>query len=261
MLLSIKSFFKNLKQPKHKIMMVHPGRCGSTVIGNLLKQHFNIFWAGEIYTADSIKWKQANPDKLLEQMAKEEKYISTKAINLLKNSMGSIKYRHYGFEVLYYQIKLYNCMLTDYMQKIYNLGFERFIMLERKNILRIVVSNHISMLTNKWHNYEVKKAKLTKITISSCNIIKKLVLHKTRIQETEKALMGRNVLKLNYEDDIENDPKKAYLRICDFIGIKPQKVVVDLFKTNPFPLPDIIINFAEIERTLKNTTYEWMLYK
>ena len=29
--------------------MFHPGRCGSTVLGNLLNQHPSIEWDGEIY--------------------------------------------------------------------------------------------------------------------------------------------------------------------------------------------------------------------
>ena len=30
-------------------MMLHNGRCGSTVVGNLLAQNPNIYWASELY--------------------------------------------------------------------------------------------------------------------------------------------------------------------------------------------------------------------
>ena len=250
---------KHLKlQPKHKIMMVHPGRCGSTVIGNLLKQHFNIFWAGEIYTP-SQEWVKNNPATTFADFAKEQN-ISEKVMEILTNSVNSTDRPYYQFTIKSYQFKLFNCSFTDCVEQVCRAGFEYFIMLERKNILRIIVSSQISIKIQRWHINKAENQELLKVNIRSDNILNILAWHKTHIQEIEKALIGRNVLKLNYEDDIENDPKKAYLRICDFIGIKPQKVVVDLFKTNPFPLPDIIINFAEIERTLKNTAYEWMLY-
>ena len=250
---------KHLKlQPKHKIMMVHPGRCGSSVIGNLLKQHFNIFWAEEIYTPSQELVKN-NPATTFADFAKEQN-ISERAMEILTNSVNSTDRPYYQFTVKPMQFNVFNCSFTDYVEQVCRAGFEYFIMLVRKNILRIIVSSQISFKIQRWHIDKAENQELLKINIRSDNILNILAKHKTYIQETEKALIGRNVLKLNYEDDIENDPKKAYLRICDFIGIKPQKVVVNLFKTNPFPLPDIIINFAEIERTLKNTAYEWMLY-
>ena len=36
------------------------------------------------------------------------------------------------------------------------------------------------------------------------------------------------------------------------------KASVTLSKTNPFPLKDVIENFAEVKATLHNTPYEWM---
>ena len=251
---------KHLKlQPKHKIMMVHPGRCGSTVIGNLLKQHFNIFWAEEIYTP-SQEWVKNNPATTFADFTKEQN-ISERAMEILTNSVNSTDRPYYQFTVKPMQFNVFNCSFTDYVEQVCRAGFEYFIMLVRKNILRIVVSIDIGMQTQRWHINKAENTELLKVNIRSDNILERVSRRARELREIEKALMGRNVLKLNYEDDIENDPKKAYLRVCDFIGIKPQKVVVDLFKTNPFPLPDIIINFAEIERTLKNTAYEWMLYK
>ena len=42
-------------------MMLHNGRCGSTVVGDLLVQNPNIHWASELYAKLKIaKWKEEN---------------------------------------------------------------------------------------------------------------------------------------------------------------------------------------------------------
>ena len=39
--------------------MLHNGRCGSTVVGDLLAQNPNIHWASELYDIIA-KWKEEN---------------------------------------------------------------------------------------------------------------------------------------------------------------------------------------------------------
>ena len=78
------------------------------------------------------------------------------------------------------------------------------------------------------------------------------------MQEVETLLAGKNVLNLTYEDDIEQDPQKAYRSICKFVNMEETNASVTLSKTNPFPLKDIIENFAEVKAALHNTPYEWM---
>ncbi|MCX6973238.1 MAG: hypothetical protein NTZ94_02865, partial [Verrucomicrobia bacterium] len=61
------------------------------------------------------------------------------------------------------------------------------------------------------------------------------------------------------ENDIENDPLKAYSKICEFIGVKATKPTISLSKTTPFSIRDLIENFDEVASCLANTPYEWML--
>ena len=78
------------------------------------------------------------------------------------------------------------------------------------------------------------------------------------MQEVETLLSGKNVLNLTYEDDIEQYPQSAYHSICEFVNMEATKASVILSKINPFPLKDIIENFAEVKAALHNTPYEWM---
>ena len=64
---------------------------------------------------------------------------------------------------------------------------------------------------------------------------------------------------LTYEDDILEDPRKGYKKLCHFLGIQPESPPIVFKKTNPFPLKDIVTNFDEIISHLKDTKYNWML--
>ena len=64
--------------------MLHNGRCGSTVVGNLLAQNPNIHWASELYTAHNCKVERRKSAKNL-HLAKE--LIVENPIELLKNSI------------------------------------------------------------------------------------------------------------------------------------------------------------------------------
>lgn len=66
---------------------------------------------------------------------------------------------------------------------------------------------------------------------------------------------------MTYEDDISKDPLVGYKRICQFLGAGLEKVSIRFGKTNPFKLSDIIINFEEVERILRGSPFEWMLYE
>jgi hypothetical protein len=97
------------------------------------------------------------------------------------------------------------------------------------------------------------------IDFDSKPLLDYLIDYDKHFSELETLLEGKCLLKLSYEEDIEKDPKIAYSRVCEFMNIPRQDVSVNLSKTNPFPLKDMIENFDEVKNTLSGTPYEWML--
>ena len=76
--------------------MIHNGRCGSTVVGNLLAQNPNMHWASELYTPLFAKWKKEHPNRF---PLSEQKTIVEKPIEFLKNSISETTKPYYGFEI------------------------------------------------------------------------------------------------------------------------------------------------------------------
>ena len=287
----------NTKNTKN-IMMVHPGRCGSSVTADLLGQNPNIHWDGEIYLHILQKWIKENTGK------KHNKIIEN-PIESLKNSIDKVTKPYYGCEISPFNFNIMSESMEQFFNKSYHLNFTYFILLRRKNLLRLIVSSNTARQSAEWHSRHISPSRwfFNKIQLSSWRnifslpyyrfLINEIIFNKKKspkfneiktpkpkkiifdipnyqlekkinqleleMQEMENILSGNKILHLNYEDDIEQDPKKAYLRICEFIGVKPTKVCVRYKKTNPFPLADIIENFDEIKAILHNTPYEWML--
>ena len=107
------------------VAMFHVGRCGSTVVGNLLDQHQKIYWDGEVvYNQYSFNNCQLKP-------------FDTKAF--FRKQMLVAGSRFYGFEVKVHpeqQLAILHQTLPELVNELTELGVEQFIVLERKNYLR-----------------------------------------------------------------------------------------------------------------------------
>ena len=249
--------------------MYHIGRCGSSVLGKLLSQTKGIYWHGEVY------------DRIFQHLAEgytsesvRDKYIKGNApdpIGQLKDWMKLAGHHYYGFEIKPFHNKLMNIPLKEYVDSIEKIGFNYFIILDRRNRLRKIISSIIAHKNpDKWHIKTDQDRQLKKIKID-CNkvvidfdskpLIEYLKDYDKQFDVAGELLKNKtNYLKLYYEDDIQENPQKAYKKICNYLNISHLELDVPLKRTNPFKIETMVENFKELEFYLKNTQYEWMLY-
>ena len=245
------------------IVMYHIGRCGSGVLASLLRQHRHVYWDGEVYTPVFTEWREKNEGvETIEEFPEDPIKRLEKRMILACNSF-------YGFEIKPFHHRLINCPAETFINHLDSLGFTHFIILDRKNRLRKIISSIIAHeRTGIYHRKKGKEAVLNSVTLNPEEIridfnTKPLLQYLSDYDEQFEALNrlfeGRNVLKLTYEDDIQEDPKKAYQRVCEFLGIAHNDVSVKLSRTNPFPIREMVTNFEEVEKLLSGTPFEWML--
>lgn len=247
---------------KGQVVMFHIGRSGSTVLTNLLEQQSNFFWDGEIY--ETYFWNYP--------YLSVPKDLQLPTYKFIKPRLGRAGNGYYGFEVKFFHLRLVNETLAEFMDALEMLGFKDFIVLKRENLLRKIVSSLIAhQLTDNsgYHQSVNTKATLKQIEIDVNNVpidreskplLSFLEDYDACFSDLNQILLKKRTLHLTYEADIASDPRIGYERICNFLNIPAQSVKVQLGKTNPFPLHDIIVNFSEVEQTLQNTRFEWMLY-
>ncbi|MEO7837122.1 MAG: hypothetical protein ABIS21_05725 [Acidimicrobiales bacterium] len=238
------------------VAMFHGGRSGSTVLGQMLAETRRVLWAGELYetpVAEGTLPVASDVDA---------------SIQYLRRHMINAGSRFYGFEVKFQQLRALQLAVPECVDRFGELGFEHFIVLRRRNSLRALVSVAVAAQDGRYHQSAgaasvLRRTPIPIETTSRCgaprSLIDRLRNREQNFSVLEQALVGRNVLQLTYEEDVNADPQLGYRRICSFLDIEPGDVPVRLGRTNPFPLRQMIENVDEVERALQGSPYQWML--
>ena len=243
----VNSLFRRLR--KGNIVVFHIGRCGSTVLANLLNQHPNIYWDGEIY------FRHTNIDK---DISSNPGLVFTEGERILRSQMPRAGMRFYGIEVQLHQLIPFEIILPKYLQLLKRYGFTHFVVLNRRNYLRKALSSLIALSTGRYDQSIHEKSTCNRVYVNMDNIEikydkKPLFSFFDEWDHQYSILDGtlenhQNVLHLTYEDDIMADPYKGYRLFCEFLDLKPHdKVSVLDSRANPFTLQEMIINYDEVK--------------
>lgn len=237
--------------------MFHTGRCGSTVMGNMLDQHPMINWEGEIYEPKGALYHKYGI-----------RADAVDPVGFLRRRMAGANKPHYGFEVRPYHTRPVKISTEKLITSLDALGFTYFVLQQRRNRLRVAVSALVASNVRRWHVPAGSIVPLTKVYLNIDSVraddtekplLEVLREYETDMHDIERLLADRNMLKLNYEDDIETDPQQGYRKMCDFLGFPHVPAVIQLGRTTAFPLSEILENYDEVANTLLGTEFEWMI--
>jgi hypothetical protein len=231
--------------------MFHIGRCGSTVVAGMLQRHPLVLWQGELFEPVNGKFKPG-----MDPWA------------LLGEALAEAAGRIYGFEFKFFaHCQLTGAPLAEVVDRLKDQGFEHFVVLRRRNLLRRMASALVGRRTGTYHLRKERHAKLMSITIDTDRVFDDLAerpllqcfeAFEAGFEDLSRLLDGLKVLHLTYEEDIEGGPGTGYARICEYLGIDAVPVPVPFTRMNPFPLRDIIMNFGDVEKALAGTPFAWM---
>ena len=226
----------------------HSGRCGSTVLTSMLNQHPKIYCAGEILEKYSKRY---------EGLADKSGGWSGGKWRIRRDMLkGGAKV--FGFEMKIWHLSRLGVSISEAMDFLNEINFNKHIVLQRQNYLRVAASGLVLRKTSRSSIKLGSMPTLTKVHIRPeelDSVICKLSDFYTKL----KILLGQDCLWLLYEKDILKAPNIAFQKATDFLGLEPVEATVRLGRTNPYPLREIILNFDEISAHLKGTVHEWML--
>ena len=97
-----------------------------------------------------------------------------------------------------------------------------------------------------------------KVEIDTSELLSHLVKIRTDNELMDRALLGLQSMKVFYEDLIENEDEETR-KILKYIEAEYSQLKSPLLKINPHDIRQILKNFDEVAKTLKNTAYEWCL--
>ena len=236
--------------PSTRIAMIHHGRCGSQVVGDLLGQHSQILWEGEVF------------EPLVHKLPKNP-------MSHLRRRLRACPKAMFGFETKHYHPDLMGIEWPDYVAGLKELGFRKFIIQRRANLVRTFVSALVGRAKgNVFHLPAGKSASLQKLRLDPqavyfdekpVKLLDALKFTTERIELARQLLSDHDVLCLTYEEDIADDPSRAYRRVCGFLGVEPESVEIKYGRTTPFALAEVIENLDEVQAAIAGTEFEWML--
>jgi len=190
--------------------MFHPGRSGSTVLGDILSQNSQIRWRGEII-AYILERDKSDPRLIKYSQNKELLY------HTIKSEMCGTPKKFFGFATKFYHLKFFNENLNQYLDNLSRIGYKNIIVLERKNHLKSIISSLLAENTKIWHSRnKITNNPLIKIDVNNIPVdgeVKPLMAlledYNASFKEIHRISGDFNTLHITYEEDILNNLKFA----------------------------------------------------
>ncbi|MCL4686310.1 hypothetical protein KJ059_16350 [Myxococcota bacterium] len=238
------------------VAMFHHGRCGSSVLGDLLDQHSALRWDGEVFNFKRSFWtERATATECADPLAVLERRV--------EKSRKSI----YGFECKFYHARRIGFSLEELVPALEKRGFTRFVVLDRRNTLRKVVSSLVAARRGSARLPAGVVAPLLRVHVpvdavpidSTCKpLVELLREYQDSVCRIETLLADRPLLRLRYEDDLAQDPLAGYRTACDFLGLAVEQPEVRFSRTTPHPWRQVVENPEAVTAALAGTEFEWM---
>ena len=237
----------------------HFGRCGSTLLGNLLNARAEIDWQGELL------------HPLHEKTADAPSYDNP--LDLITGPIQQSKQPIFGFEAKFQHMDDNGLDLPFgvFVDTLISNGFEKFIVLKRQNYLRQAISVARGQVTGQWHQ---KKGQPAAASEAVCLDVDAVSLGGKNREITEAfqflddtyALAEEcfterivDVLNLDYEQDLELEPQVGFDKACLYLGLSSTPGQSSLEKLGGQPLEKMTLNYDEINERLHKTPWQWML--
>ena len=161
------------------------------------------------------------------------------------------KIKHVGFKVFYYHLAA-----KEWEQLLNKTDF-KVIHLVRENKLRTIVSLEIARQTSRWKSKGDRDIPLQEkqIVLDCGNLLDRVRSIEAYESEAEMRFSEWDMLKVSYEEMLLTRDQ-VLGKIEKFLGIQPvQAERIKIKKQNRETLQDLILNYEEVEKTLRNTSY------
>ncbi|MEE2971907.1 MAG: hypothetical protein VX672_02180 [Planctomycetota bacterium] len=247
--------------PASSNVMLHAGRCGSTVLNRLLNQHPRVHFEGEILGA-----------RYDYHFGRDSATIEIQDYDVgsgVRRRWWRSRRNHYGMEVKTIDLPVHGCRTLQDARDLLKSCGSRLMVLRRRNGLRRFLSAVRPELTGSpWHRRTSPDSDASRMRIDldrpwASRYPDKDIEGILRQEDDAVVVLGALArdadLDLWFEDHVRDDPTVGYRAICETIGIEPVPVTTTIRRTNPGPISSIVENVDELRERLEGSRWAWML--
>ena len=168
-----------------------------------------------------------------------------------------------------FKLMLNQCKSRPYIWPLVTAHSIRAVLVSRQNVLKTLVSRRVAEATGVYHvSQSLRSDRAATARVASRIRIGTASLSSDLRQIEEESAEWRRRLEHDKVPHIEivyenyaRDIDKGNERVQAFLGVGQRKLHSDLEKVNPDGLADVIENYDEVARTLRQTQYAYCLDK
>lgn len=229
------------------VCLWHHGRCGSSVLARLIADDGRLDWHGELLETLSLELAAA---------PRRQRYRAMLA-QLARAHAGRAT-RPPGIEIKLDHLERLGVGVAAMRVVLRMLGYRRHLVLERRNHLQRHVSSLVALARGgHWHTPAGEQTELMRVHVDLA-ALRRDFDRQRRFFDTLRRRLPATTPWLDYETDIEQDPRSGYRRVMACLGLEARPLDVALARTNPHPLDAVVVNFDEVRRALEGTADAWM---
>lgn len=237
-----------MKNNQTRFLIFGQGRSGSALLKELLNSHPNISCDGELFNKDTLYI----PNKYLLEAAQyfPLPYIIYRQL-IHRN-------RVYGFTLFIHHVKRIGRRIKYLSDRNWKIVYIR-----RVDTLHQSFSNIVAQETAIWHRRkdEEKEIPEFQLTISKERLFHQLRVRERWLEKERKVLDGLPFFEVVYEDMLKDNTcwQETMQHVFGFLGVDNAPVSSGLLKSYPKPYADIVTNYEELVKSVKNSPYSYML--
>jgi hypothetical protein len=231
------------------VCLWHAGRCGSTVLAELIGQSGQFNWWGEYFEQSSKRAEEQgeNPDIMWSTTLRE-----------LKNQLFLAGARPLGIEFKLWHAYRLKRDIPTVLRSLQALGFSSHVILERRNYLRIYLSGRVRVASGISHTTDARRVFSSQIHIDPERALDE-VRRCDEYYRQLKGLLPHSSFYLCYEDHLFADPTVGYNMFLRHFGYPITAATPMLKKTNARDPRELVTNWPELAAAFRDSPYAWMI--
>ena len=235
--------------------MFHVGRCGSTVLTEMLAQHPAIYWDGETFA------------RVEDQARRQEVELGRCGVDprcYVNARLARAGARYFGFDAKFRQVHQLGVSTEALLTSLPRSEPHLVVSLRRRNLLRQLVSALNGQRRHAYHNRSGDLPQLAPLRLDLASwgeggLPARFDSLNAAYADLESLHERYRILHLEYERDIEQDPTVACELVVDGLGLDAHPASATLRRSNPEPLDLLVDNLDEVRSHLAGTSHAWMI--